>query len=149
MAKLITELARSITMNEIAERLSQLGENAEIKHRQVHVKFSFFMSKLVIRKDIATNKLIYSYNQPGDFIAIIAFFTLSGTQFQKGTMAFAMFSIGVALVMLAASVIKEIKVMAIKREVNDLLKEKPHLKSINSLSTELNTLSPHDLHNHS
>ncbi len=127
-------------MKLIANLLQQSGENAQLKNNHVHVKLSFFTSKLIIKKDIATNRLIYSYNQFGDMIAIIVFCAFAGTCMSKGDFTYAMFNIGIALAAATGCIIKEIKVAAIKQQVNALVEKHPEI-----LTTKLQRLTPYSV----
>ncbi len=123
-------------MKEIANKLHECGENVEIKRGHIHVKFPLFMSNLVIKKDIATNQLMFAYNQIGDLFSIILFCLLAGNFIAKEDYIFGMFSIGIALVTTVTSISKEIRVAAIKQQINALFKMNPHLQPIDSLTTE-------------
>lgn len=130
-------------MNNIANHLRSLGENVDVKHQQIHVKFSILIQKLVIKRDIAENKLVYSYNQLGDLIAILILFTSAGVFMTKDNFTMAMFNIGVALMVAVICIIKEIRVNAIKREVNQFLKFSPKLQTISALSINSEADSHH------
>ena len=123
-------------MKEIVDKLHECGENVEIRRGHIHVKFPLFMSNLVIKKDIATNQLMFAYNQIGDLFSIVLFCLLAGNFIAKGEYIFGMFSIGIALVTAVTCISKEIRVAAIKQQINTLFKMNPHLQPIDSLTTE-------------
>ena len=75
-------------MKEIVNKLHECGENVEIKRGHIHVKFPLFMSNLVIKKDIATNQLMFAYNQIGDLFSIVLFCLLAGNFIAKGEYIF-------------------------------------------------------------
>ncbi|WP_435276225.1 hypothetical protein ACMAZF_04235 [Psychrobium sp. nBUS_13] len=127
-------------MKLLAKLLQQYGEDAQLKNNHVHVHFSRFVSKLTIKKDIATNRLVYSYNQFGDFIGIIMFCVMAGTYMNKGDFTYAMFCTGLALALATSCIIKEIKVTAIKQQVNTLLEKYPEI-----LTTKLQRLTPYSV----
>ena len=127
-------------MKLIANLLQQYGEDTQLKNNHVQVKLSFFVSKLTIKKDIATNRLIYSYNQFGDIIGIVILCTLAGTFMSKGNFTYAMFNVGLALAAATGCIIKEIKVTAIKQQVNTLLEKHPEI-----LTTKLQRLTPYSV----
>lgn len=58
-------------MKAIAEYLQQQGEKVQFENNAVEVKFPIFASNLTIKKDYATNNLLYSYNKIGDLLLII------------------------------------------------------------------------------
>ena len=129
-------------MKAIADHLEQQGENTQLKNNTVEVKFSLFISKLVIRKDLASNRLTYSYNQFGDFIAIIIMSFISGNFMTQNNFPFAMLCIGWSLAMVAGCIIKELKVSVIKQQINALIEKHPEI-----LTTKLQRLPPSSVTN--
>ena len=128
-------------MKLLANLLQQYGEDTQLKNNNhVHVHFSRFVSKLTIKKDIATNRLVYSYNQIGDFIGIIIFCVIAGTYMNEGDFTFAMLCTGMALALATSCIIKEIKVTAIKQKVNTLLEKHPEI-----LTIKLQRLTPYSV----
>lgn len=107
-------------MQRILDKLHRLGENARIKDKTIVVNFSIMLGQLSIKRDIATKQLDYSYQQTGDFIAAICMFTMAGFSVEQQNYALSSLMLGIGFLRLTASIIKEIKVTAIKREIHAL-----------------------------
>lgn len=107
-------------MLDLLNLLHRLGENARIKDKTIVVKFSIMLGQVSIKRDIATKQLDYSYQQTGDFVAAICMFTMAGFSVEQQNYALSSLIFGIGFLRLTASIIKEIKVTAIKREINAL-----------------------------
>lgn len=129
-------------MKAIADYLEHQGEKTQLKNNAVEVKFPLFVSKLTIKKDIATNRLSYSDNQTGSLLAIVLSCFMSGHLMAENNLPLAMLYVGIALAMATGCIIQEVKVSAIKQKVNALIEKHPEI-----LTTKLQRLSPSSVTN--
>ena len=119
-------------MKEIIATLRQMGEKVTYKNNEIKVNFSWLLGNLTIKKDIATNQLVYSYQQTADLLSAVIIIAFSATLINIQSYSVAAVCISVGLLRFTASIIKEIKVTAIKKElmrVSLLNNEKPALIS--------------------
>jgi hypothetical protein len=119
-------------MKEIIATLRQMGEKVTYKNNEIKVNFSWLLGNLTIKKDIATNQLVYSYQQTADLFSAVIIIAFSATLINIQSYSVAAVCIAVGLLRFTASIIKEIKVTAIKKElmkVSLLNNEKPALIS--------------------
>lgn len=104
-------------MKEIIATLRQMGESVTYKNNEIKVNFSWLLGNLTIKKDIATNQLVYSYQQTADLLSAVIIITFASTLIYTQSYHVAAACIAVGLLRFTASIIKEIKVTAIKKEL--------------------------------
>lgn len=101
-------------MDKITQVLTAMGEDFEVVDKEIKVKLSWLLGGLSITHDIAKNKPAYHYRQHNDllFATLLMCMSLLSTQSAISTLC-----IAIALLKFTLSIIKEIRVTAIKSEI--------------------------------